>query len=53
MAAHLGSLVAVLLFFASKSRDENNSEFNLKPVKLISDCGPFVRILTLGPRAKK
>ena len=43
VAAHLGSLVAVLLFFASKSRDENNSEFKLKPVKLIADCGPFMR----------
>ena len=53
VAAHLGSLVAVLLFFASKSRDESNSEFKFKPVKLIADCGPLVRVLTLRPKSQK
>ena len=53
VAAHLGSLVAVLLFFARNSGDENNSDLKLKPVKLIADCGSFVRILTLMLKSQK
>ena len=53
VAAHLGSLVAVLLFFARNSGDENNSDLKLKPVKLIADCGSFVRILTSMLKSQK
>ena len=53
VAAHLGSLVAVLLFFVRNSGDGNNSEFKLKPVKLIADCGSFVRILTPMLKSQK
>ena len=53
VAAHLGSLVAVLLFFARNSGDENNSDLKSKPVKLIADCGSFVRILTSMLKSQK
>ena len=53
VAAHLGSLVAVLIFFARNSGDENNSDLKLKPVKLIADCGSFVRILTSMLKSQK
>ena len=53
VAAHLGSLLAVLLF-ASKSRDENNSEFNLKPVQINFRLWSFHRgFLLLRPKSQK
>ena len=53
VAAHLGSLLAVLLFFARNSRDGNNSEVKLKPVKLILDCSSFISVFASIVKSQK
>ena len=53
VAAHLGSLVAVLFFFVRNPKGENNSEVKLKPAKLIADCSSFLRVLASFVKSQK